>query len=344
MTGFDTTFNNVLQVLIDGSLVEGLIHAAITSTSAFSADTYALTFGINVNGSPNLAYWSSIASAYIEVYASITGGLGPVFLIGGLIDTIHVDPVRQTVGIEGRDLSSVLIDAYRQEEFVNQTASEIVSTVAFHHNLLPIVTSTQGNVGRYYADGFTKISLGQFSKIQTDWDLLVELARSNNFELFVVGRSLYFQPEVTSAIPLFLSLNQFERVRFERHLNVPSDVTACVQSWNSQDMAVYKSDETNQTDLSNQTSTINSLPYLFLGSNYTSEQVLEMTERYQTEARRLTTVLYADLPWNLELSPRARFLLNGTQSALDGLYRVETVERRYSAISGSVQSIFASRS
>ena len=83
-------------------------------------------------------------------------------LITGMVDTIHVDPIHGTVGIDGRDMSASLIDSYRQQDFVNHTASEIVTSIAQSHGLQPVVTSTQGITGRYYNDGYTKLSIGQF--------------------------------------------------------------------------------------------------------------------------------------------------------------------------------------
>ncbi len=163
----------------------GLLRASIATTNCFSADTYSLTFAIG--GPENIAFWSTISSAYLEVTAVASSMLGPTYynLISGMADTIHVDPIHRTVGVEGRDLSSSLVDSYRQQDFVNQSASEIVSTIAQYHGLKPVVTATSGTVGRYYGDGYTKLSLGQFSSLQSDWDLVVQLARQNNFDVFV---------------------------------------------------------------------------------------------------------------------------------------------------------------
>jgi hypothetical protein len=181
-----------IQVSVNGDQMPRLLRASIATTNCFAADTYSITFAID---SPSdTAFWSMISSAYLEVTAVVpfTSG-GYQSLITGMADTIHVDPIRGTVGVEGRDLSSSMIDSYRQQDFVNQSASEIVSAVAQYHNLQAVVTPTEGNIGRYYSDGYTKLSLGQFSRLQSDWDLVVQLARENDFDVFVESRLLYFQ-------------------------------------------------------------------------------------------------------------------------------------------------------
>src|SRR6185437_7182138 len=136
-----------VQVSINGERISGLLRASIATTNCFSADTFSLTFAMGASG--GAAFWSTISSGYVEITVVISSPYGRAFqnLITGRIDTLHLDPIRETVGVEGRDLSSLMIDSYRQQDFVNQTASEIVALIARYHNLQPVVTPTIGNVG-----------------------------------------------------------------------------------------------------------------------------------------------------------------------------------------------------
>ena len=198
-----------VEVSLNGEPLQGLLRASITSTNCFSADSYSLTFAMNAGGQEGIGFWSVVSEAFVEVRAVTSNTYGPRYqrLITGMADSIHIDPVRSTVAVEGRDLSASMIDSYRQQDFVNQTASEIVATIASYHDLLPLVVPTFGNIGRYYADGYTKVSLGQFSQFRSDWDLVVQLARQNDYDIFVEDRSLYFQPSGTSfSVPLPVSL------------------------------------------------------------------------------------------------------------------------------------------
>jgi hypothetical protein len=336
-----------VQVEVNGIQVSGLLHASVATTNSFSADTFSLTFAVDTRKSSDMLFWSSVPSASVTVTAILAAGhdLTQQDLITGMIDTIHLDPIQGTVAVEGRDLSASMIDAYRQQNFVNQTASEIVSTIALCHGLQPIVTVTDGRVGRYYGDGYTKLSLGQFSRFQSDWDLLVQIARQNNFDVFVQGRSLFFQPATMSAGAMIpIGIHDVQSIRIERNLNIATTGSATVQSWNSQDMMAYKTGSAIAADAGAPSGSFEAKPpFLFSGPNYRPDQVDQLAERYAAELGRLTTVLQMDMPWDLSLSPRTVILLTATDSQLDTTYRIDSIERYFSTTSGSRQMIRAAQ-
>ena len=337
------------QITVNGSPIQGLLHASIVTSNCFSSDSYTLTFAMGPLPLGDISFWSSLSAAYVEIGVITAYEPTPQNLISGMIDTIHVDPIQGTVAIEGRDLSSSMIDAYRQQDFVNQTASEVASAVASYHGLTPIVTATSGNVGRYYGDGYTRLSLGQFSRIRSDWDLMVELARENSFDVFVQGSSLFFQPSGSSGTaPVHIAFRDVKSIRFERTLTIPSSAQARVQSWNSQNMASYDSnsagtggDATQDSSATSLPPTASDQPFLFSGSNFTSEQVSDSAGRYAAELSRLGTLLHIEMPWDLTLSPRTDILIDETNSIFDATYTIDSVERHYSTTSGSSQIIRA---
>jgi phage protein D len=333
-----------LQVMVNGSLIGGLLHASIVSSNCFSADSYALTLATGAPPLADIAFWSALPTAYVQIRANTADGLSSQDLISGMIDTIRVDPIRATVMVEGRDLSSLLIDSYRQQDFVNQTASEVTSIIAANHNLIPVVTATSGNVGRYYSDGYTRLSIGQFSRLRSDWDLIVQLARENSCDAFVQGTSLFFRPSNSSGkVPIYLAFRDLKNIHFEQTLSVASDSGARVQSWNSQNMAAYGSDVGNQSSTAAffDPAAARSQPFLFSGSNFTAQQVEDSATRYAAEVERLTLILHAEMPWDLKLSPRALILVDESNSAFDTTYEIDHVERHYSTTSGSSQIIRA---
>jgi hypothetical protein len=333
-----------VEVSLNGSPISGLLQASILSTNHFSADTFTLTFATGGRSSANTAFWSVIPSGLIEVKAVMSSAFGSTYqsLITGAVDMIQVDPVRGTVGIEGRDLSASMVDSYRQQDFVNQTASEIVSTIALYHGLQPVVVTTNGNIGRYYSDGYTKLSLGQFSRLQSDWDLVVHLARENGFDVFVEGRLLLFQPAgALDLLPIAVSLQDVCTARIQRNLGITGDITAKVQSWSSQNMTAYNSNNAGAVAIVGQDTLDSNSPFLFSGSNFTSQQVTNSAERYAQELTRLGTILSLEMPWDLALMPRSTCLLQGTESAFDSVYRIDSVDRHYSTTTGSRQLVHA---
>jgi hypothetical protein len=330
-----------LQVTLDGSSVQGLLHASITASNRFSSDSYALTFAMGPSPLGDIAFWSSLSKNYVEISVSTPHYLGSQSLISGMVDTVIVDPIQGTVAIEGRDLSSSMIDAYRQQDFVNQTASEIASAVALFHGLTPVVTPTSGSVGRYYGDGYTRLSLGQFSRLRSDWDLVVQLARENSFDAFVQGTSLFFQPSAyPNDMPIQIGLDEVEAMRFEQTLALAASSTARVQSWNSQNMASNDSSSSG-ADEALMPSTTNAQPFLFSTSNLTSQQAENSAQRYAAELGRLRLVLHIEMPWDLRISPRTLILVDETNSSFDGMYQTDSIERHYSTTAGSRQTIRA---
>ena len=338
-----------LQISVNGGPIQGLLHASVALNNCFSSDSYTLTFAMGPVPLGDTIFWSSLSTAYVEINVIAADEPTAQCLISGMIDTIHVDPIQGTVAIEGRDLSSSMIDAYRQQDFVNQTASDVATTVASYHGLTPVVTATSGSVGRYYGDGYTRLSLGQFSRIRSDWDLMVELARENSFDVFVQGSSLFFQPSISSdTAPVHIALRDVKAIRFERTLTIPSSAQARVQSWNSQNMASYdgksagtSGNATQSSSAASTTSTGNDQPFLFSGSNFTSQQASDSAVRYAAEIGRLGTLLHIEMPWDLALSPRTEILIDETKSIFDNTYKIDNIERHYSTTTGSSQIIRA---
>jgi hypothetical protein len=332
-----------LQAIVNGSPVQGLLQASIVTSNCFSSDSYALTFATGPLPLGDIGFWSSLSSAYVEISVIAASQPTSPNLISGMIDSIHFDPIAGIVAIEGRDLSSSLIDSYRQQDFVNQTASEVTSTIASYHSLTPIVTATSSNVGRYYGDGYTRLSLGQFSRLRSDWDLVVQLARENGFDVFVQDRALYFQPSTDSgSIPFHIALRDVKTIRFEQTLTIGSNATARVQSWNSQNMTSYASNAaSDDSDAAQAGDIANKQPFLFSASNFTSQQVTDSAGRYAAEIGRLGTMLRIEMPWNLLLSPRTTILIDETDSIFDTIYKIDHIERHYSTTSGSSQIIRA---
>ena len=330
-----------LQVTLDGVPIEGLLHASVVTSNCFSSDSYALTFAMGSSPLSDIAFWSSLLSGYVEIVPTSQSFALSQGLISGMIDTLLVDPIMRTVAVEGRDLSSKLIDSYRQQDFVNQTASEVVSSIALNHGLTPVVTPTMGQVGRYYGDGYTRLSLGQFSRVRSDWDLVVQLARENSFDVFVQGDALFFQPSTSwDGLPRHIALRDVKTMRFDQTLTMASSAAARVQSWNSQEMTSYAIDSADyETDAGQISEASNSQPFLFSAANFTSQQVEDSAGRYAEELSRLATVVHIEMPWDLRLSPRTTLLIDETNSLFDAIYKIDSIERHYSSSSGSGQII-----
>ena len=328
---------------INGNPVYGILHISVMKSNCYTADTFSATFAIGPPPLNGIKFWASLSNVYLEINIKTGPVSGTITLITGMLDLMTIDPINGIVSVEGRDLSASLVDSSSQEDFVNQTASEIVKIIAQNHGLDAVISSTFGSVGRYVEDNYTKLSLGQFSRFRSDWDLIVELARENGYDVFVEGRTLYFQPAVDIAFgSRRLYRSNYRSIRLERVLSQNTTQSVHMRSWNCQNMVSYVSDSSLDTNGTGQASNIvTNANYLFSTPNLTSHQVDQSAVRYDREVRRLRVVVVIEGPWDLGISPRAPFYIAETYSILDGPYQVESIERHYTSSSGSSQTIRA---
>jgi hypothetical protein len=138
------------------------------------------------------------------------------------------------VRVEGRDLSSRLVEATTRESFSNLSAAEIVSLLASRHGLTPNVFPTPDLVGRFFGNGHDQIMLGGYSRLLTEWDLVVYLAQYFGYDAYVEGTTLYFQPKGFTKRAMRLALGDLSRLRVDRDLQISSSAAALVGSWNAQ--------------------------------------------------------------------------------------------------------------
>mgnify|MGYP006982852448 CR=1 FL=1 len=80
-------------------------------------------------------HWIATGEARIDIRVSFDGQ--GVSLIQAGVDRVRIDPLQRSMLLEGRDLTSRLIEARTQESFVNRTASEIADEMrTIRNNLL----------------------------------------------------------------------------------------------------------------------------------------------------------------------------------------------------------------
>ena len=187
------------QLLIAGKLVPGLVEASVTQVSHHQADRWSAEvawYARDADGKPADVSWMDWQPATngqelaAEIRVDPGDGTGIVSLLIGRVDHIEADPITGTIHLEGRDRTADLIETKTFTTYKNQTASEIATTIATEHGLTPVVTATKTPAGRYYQADHDKVTLGQFSRATTEWDLLCELAEFEGFDVFVQGTEL----------------------------------------------------------------------------------------------------------------------------------------------------------
>ena len=267
----------------------------------------------------------------------LTLGGPPTSLLQGEADTVNIDVLKQTVEIEGRDLTARLLDARIQETFSNQTASQIAETLAARHDLTPNVTATSTLAGRYYSAEHDRITLGQFSRATTEWDLLTFLAAREGFEIYVSAQTLTFAPMPAAEPALSLTPGQCISLQLQHALTLSRDIEVTVKSWNTRQQAAFT--QTARSSARGGSRTGPAQRIVVVRPNLSPNDALQLAQRILADLSAHERVVLAELPGELSLSPRTQVLLTGTATDFDQLYYVAEIDRHFSAEQGFTERL-----
>ncbi len=328
-----------ILALVNGNRIAGVIRAEVSSNSHYAADCFSVWATVDPGSSSVEPAWLVSSSLVVELRFSLDG-ISFTSLIQGQVDNVAVDAVRRTVRLDGRDLSASLIEARTQETFSNRTASEIAAILASRHGLSAEVTPTTTPVGRYYHDQHDRITLNQFSRATTEWDLLVFLARHEGFSVFVSGTTLYFQPALQDfASATLVQTTDFIDLRLKRSLTLARDIMVTVKSWNSRLQSTFMQSVVSSLVDGEYYGSLQN--YVLVRPNLTPDQALKLAQQRITELTVHERVIEATMPADLVLTPRSVLNLYGTNSDFDQLYFIDTIERNMSIGGGFIQRLRA---
>jgi phage baseplate assembly protein V len=222
----------------------------------YAADTFRCVLALGAMPSGfGLDFFATAGKVEVEIFAGFpadpgnytASSLTSVFV--GRTDDIDTVIGANVVTLSGRDLAGLLIDAKSSEKFVNQTASQVATTLAQKYGLTPVVTSTEGRVGRLYQSDHVRLQ-----DEKTPWDLLTWLARELDFVVYVKGRELHFEPRPTGTGDPYVfqwtpggtagaqSAPSFNgaRLGLTRSLTLAKDIRVTVKSWHSRKGKAFK--------------------------------------------------------------------------------------------------------
>lgn len=316
-------------VTVNGSEVSGLLEAEILSNNRLSADRFRIDLALGADPMTGPSFWSATPVLLVALSFSTDGG---VFTeaIRGYVDRLSLDLARGQVRLEGRDLTSLFLESRLAQTFLNQTSSEIASTLAEGHGLAALVTPTTTLVGRYYHDQHDTLVLNRFSEAATEWDLLTFLARREGFDTFVSGSTLFFGPPQSSIAPRILRQQDVTSLRFERCANLSRGVAVTVRSWNSREGTAVSEVAQNTTSPFGVDSGLQSpqpLNFVILQPNLTAAQAGQLAKQRLTELMQHEQVVEISMPGDVTLSARDQIMIAGTNSGIDQTYQVDLIVR-----------------
>lgn len=338
-----------LRLLVNDQELTGAYEAEVNSNNHYGADRFGAVLALGPDSWADAGFWSSESNIPIDVQFSLDGGASFTSVIQGLVDMVSINPVNGAVHISGRDFTAALIEAHVQEAFANRTSSEIATIFAQRHGLVPRVTATSAPVGRFYQGDHESLMLDRFSEATTEWDLLTYLARQENYDSFISGSNLCFQPAAPeTTIDQVLYLADMTELKLARALTLARDIQVTVRSWNSLQQTAFAEcvgstiSRASPDGFGNSTNATQQ--YVVIRPNLTPDKALAVAQQHLSELSRHERIIEFSMPAELVLTPRSRILLDGTNTDFDQAYYIDSIERVFRPQTGFVQRVRASGS
>lgn len=324
-----------LRVVANGVVLARALSARVVSNNHYAADCFNLVVALDQEAD---TAWLHADNVEVEVSFSLGGGFARA--IAGEVDQLVMDPVRRVAFLSGRDLTARLIEARTQESFSNRTASEIAGLLAQRRGLLADVQRTETPVGRYWQLQRDRITLDQFARATTEWDLLVTLAAFEGFDVWVSGRTLHFRAADSTAPPGFVMRPaDVTALRLERALTLARDLEVVVKSWNPRQQFAFQ--RTARRSRSGGGESREVQRHVFVVPNLTPDEALKLAQQKLADLTRHERVLVAEMPGELSLAPRMRLRLVDVPGDFGRDYAVDEVARVLSVATGFSQVVRA---
>lgn len=318
------------------------------------ASTFDLTLAVSAlpDNMQLLNWWSVQTTVRVELYASVItrSGTDEKRLITGNIDNWHYDPARFEITADGRDFVGLLIDAKSAgESFKNYTSSQIATLLAQRHGLNPVVTATKQRFGEFY-----QIDSAHLTGEQTEWDLLTTLASIENFQVYVDGDNLHFEPitETEKADNYVIrwqppgalaypQCNTSDDLSFSRALTISKGMTVEVLSWNAkrknkQFVASYPKYAKGTTPGN---ATAKTQVYRIIRNGLSPEAASALAQTIYRQVVEHEMKFSGSTAGDNLLTPQTRVRIEGTESPFDQLYWCDCVRRTLSWENGYTMSI-----
>lgn len=346
-------------VKVNGTLITGWIEFEISNNSYFSADTFRCSFaGANLPADRNAIWFSQQQDMFVELFIGFPqdpSNFSPSDLtswIYGQVDHIDIDPVTNTIEVDGRDLTRVFIDEKTTQKWPNQTSSQIATMLAQKHGLTPVVTATATTVGKYY-----EIDHVNMADERSEWDILNYLADLEGFKVWVRGQSLYFQPapDPTKTTPYSIVYQvattstgpkaNFERLKMKRALTVSRGIQVKIRSWNkkyAKGFTVSYPSNVKTIKVGQSSVGAGGTIYSKRVDNLTQDQALKYAQNwYQQLIAHEMNLEGLEMPGDNDLDITSIIEFSGTGTAFDQQYFPDSIIRRMSFEGGYEMTVNA---
>ena len=303
----------------------GVIDASVWSNNYLAADRFHVRLAAAAGGLALV----DVPEVRLEVQAGFQDGW--TGLVVGEADSVSLNPVQGIVDVEGRDLSALLVDNRVNETFANRTSSEIAQELGGRHGLSVDATATETLVGRYYQSEHDRLTMGQFARTMSEWDLLAYLAGQEGFDLFMDGDTLRFGPRDASDV-VTVDVSECTDARLDHSLMMERTIEVTVQSWDQRGAEAVV--ETVQGGGSGR-----NWKHSVVKPNLPAVEAERLAQRILSDLIRHQRHVTLSMPGELTINARRLVALSGSQTAWDGTYAVSEVHRQLDARRGFTQRV-----
>lgn len=316
-------------VIVGGQRIRP-IECTVHLTTHQSADTFNAILALDKNGLDE-KYWADTSPIPIEIIGTNdaqTGGW--VSMIVGNVDKPEIDLIERTVRISGRDATAKMINKKTNERWQNKKASEIVKEIAGRHGLKVKLSDTLTKAGLQYKDDHNRIS-----DQDSEWNVIIKLAKQEGCVAFVKGDTLYFRAvdstegdvyKLRYAPPTNLSpaRGTFTQLRMVRDLNLAKKISVRHRSYQ------HKTEKVVDSTYESEGAGDGSLDYDLRGANLTQDQNDQIASRKLAEIASHERTIVVGCPGDTAVDPRMMISLSGTGTGFDQEYMISTVEHIWS--------------
>jgi hypothetical protein len=329
---------------INGAPVNSIMHADMTNAGSCKSSRFELTISTLGDFSGNQWLDLLTGKVTVEILMRSQPDGSDVSMFEGLADSIALDPINGVARVQGRDFSSILINSTYQDSFCNQTASEIANHIAGRHGFTPNITATSAMVGSYQGDDYNSVLLNAHSRITSEWDLLMHLAKTAGFELFIDGTSLVFGP-LSSLRQNYATIDTscVNSLKFHQMCPLTDQTNLTVKSWNSwlSQVSLYTDGQSTDQAICDVTSLSNApgTEIAIIKPNLTPRGAQQLAQQHLLALNEQQQKVEIVMPGEFSLKPFDVLSVSGGGSNFDADYIVRSVRRNFSATAGFVQYI-----
>jgi phage protein D len=336
-----------VALTVNGVEISAIVSATVGQNNHLAADTFSVVVGLDeLSSGISIPQWAQADVISLSlVMTQDAGGLTEV--VSGNVDEVAINLASATLTLSGRDYSALFIEVLTAEKFLNLTSSQVVEVLAARQGLNSRVTETSVLIGKYY-----DIDHAIVTNEITEWALLCNLAQHEGFDIFVTGRTLYFQPAVTATSGNVYGIfcasvggkisSNVTRLVLKRKQTLATDIVVKVISWNHEHkMAITSVRRAQKVSQSANSLSAPSCNYVFREAGLSQSQADAVATARLNELAQHERHIEFDMPADFSLTPRSLIRLSGTGSGFDQLYFISQIHINSSLKGGLTMRVSA---